>query len=155
VHVTPVHEYEYGPVPPDGLAVNVTDWPLSIVGADGETTPTESALLTVIWSFAVTVAGEDAESFTCTVAIDVEVGDVVHVCEVCPSAHVTPVHKYEYGEAPPEGLAVNFIDWPRSIAGSSGTTVPTESVLDVTVTMSVAVAVTWLFEQDPSLTSTQ
>jgi hypothetical protein len=64
LHVTPVHEYEYGPVPPDGFAVNVIDWPLSIVGADGDIVPAESAALTVIMSFAVPDAGEDAESFT-------------------------------------------------------------------------------------------
>jgi len=122
------------------------------------TTPAESAVFTVIWSFAVIVSGEDAESVTCTVAIEVNVGDVVHVCEVWPLAHVTPVHRYEYGIAPPDGLAVSVIDCPRSISGSTGETVPADNVLVVTVTVSVAVAVAWLFEQVlpvPSLTSTQ
>jgi hypothetical protein len=79
--VTPVHEYEYGPVPPDGFAVNVTDWPLSIVGADGEITPAESAALTVILSVAVAdAAGVPCDaSVTCTVAVTVEVGEVMHV----------------------------------------------------------------------------
>jgi hypothetical protein len=81
--VTPVHEYEYGPVPPDGLAVNVTDWPLSIVGADGDTEPAENAAaVTVILSVAVADDGEYAPSVTCTVAVTVEDGEVMQVCEV-------------------------------------------------------------------------
>jgi hypothetical protein len=33
--------------PPDGLAVSVTDWPLSIDGADGVTAPANNAEVTV------------------------------------------------------------------------------------------------------------
>ena len=52
------------PVPCCTTDVRVIDWPLSIVGADGDIVPAESAALTVIMSFAVPDAGEDAESFT-------------------------------------------------------------------------------------------
>ena len=38
------HWYEYGVVPPDGLAVNVMLWPLSMVGLDGVIAPAVNEL---------------------------------------------------------------------------------------------------------------
>jgi len=83
VHTTPVHKYEYGAVPPDGFAVNVIDCPTSIEEVDGEIVPAERIMvLTVTVMVAVFDTGEYAESFTCTVAVDVVAGDVVQVCDV-------------------------------------------------------------------------
>lgn len=46
------HAYVYGVVPPDGLAVRVMDWPLSILGEDGVIAPAARAELTVTVSVA-------------------------------------------------------------------------------------------------------
>ena len=48
--------------------------------------------------------------------------------------HTTPVHKYEYGNIPPDGFAVNVIDCPTSIDGDDGEVVPAERTMVPTVT---------------------
>ena len=143
-HVAEVPEYHwyvYGEVPPVGADIlNVIDCPLSMVGDAGVgAADAVSAVLTVTVSVAVADSGEYAESVTFTVAVDVDVGDVVHVCDVWPLVHVTPVHKYEYGEVPPDGLAVNVVDCPESIVGDDGEIVPALSATRLTVTRSVPV----------------
>jgi hypothetical protein len=66
VQPTPVyHWYEYGVVPPEGLAVRVIDWPESIVGEVGVMAPADSTEFTVRESpDEHALVGEYAESVT-------------------------------------------------------------------------------------------
>ncbi len=64
VQLAPVyHWYVYGRVPPDGLAVRVIDWPLSIVGVAGVTVPADNARFTPTVSPAEHAVADD-ESVT-------------------------------------------------------------------------------------------
>jgi hypothetical protein len=55
------HWYVYGAVPPEGLAVRVTDWPLSIVGPEGVIAPADGAGFTVIWAVGEVTLGAPLE----------------------------------------------------------------------------------------------
>jgi hypothetical protein len=58
----------YVPVPPEGFAVNVAVWPLSIVGGVGVGAPATKVELVVTGAEAcdVVVSGSDALSQTCS-----------------------------------------------------------------------------------------
>ena len=67
VDVPLYHWYEYGVVPPDGLAVKVILCPESIVGLDGVTAPADNAEFTITLLFTLfTVTGVVALSVTNT-----------------------------------------------------------------------------------------
>jgi hypothetical protein len=54
-------------VPPEGLAAKATDWPLSMVGDDGDIAPALKATLTVTWT-ADEVAATGVPALSVTVA---------------------------------------------------------------------------------------
>jgi hypothetical protein len=60
------HWYEYGAVPPDGLALRAIDWPVSIAGALGDIPPADNGPFTVtVTAFEVTTWDGEPLSLTC------------------------------------------------------------------------------------------